>query len=169
MTDMTKMELNEFSDLLEIYGSLIADWPKEDFERAGHLLETSEAARTLLQETVAFEETLDSFRAPEPSAALRERILADADLALKGAGHLPSKERSRGLDLAGWLDRLFQPIAMPALATWLLMAALGVASGVALSGNQMSDEEVFAYYGGDTELWVDALALDDGLQNGSGT
>ncbi|TNE42539.1 MAG: hypothetical protein EP347_00590 [Alphaproteobacteria bacterium] len=166
---MSKMELAEFSDLLERHGSLLADWPEEDFARASILLDKSEAARSLLQETVAFEEALDSFTAPEPSAALRGRILQEADRALRAAPARSIASGSLMLIIGKGLNRLMQPVAVPALATWLLVAALGVASGVALSGPQVSEDQMLAYYGSDTELWVDALAIDTQIQNGSGS
>ncbi|TNE57636.1 MAG: hypothetical protein EP340_08085 [Alphaproteobacteria bacterium] len=167
---MTKMELPEFSDLLEMYGSLLADWPEADFARASLLLEESEAARARLQETVAFEVELDSFAVPEPSRALRDNILAQAEVVLKSSQASKSKSDRRKMSalLLEGLGQMMRPMAAPALATWLLVAALGVASGVALNSPQGAEDQILAYFGGESDLWVDGLVLDNEPQNGSG-
>lgn len=86
------MDAQRFEALAEAHGGLIARWPAEAQDAAyAWLAQAPETAQAVLTAAQALDEALDGLRPPQPSAALRDAILAAAP-----------RER-RGWSLRQWL------------------------------------------------------------------
>lgn len=73
------MDARRFEALAEAHGGLIARWPTGEQDAAyAWLAQAPEAAQAVLSAALALDEALDVLRPPQPSAALRDRILAAA-------------------------------------------------------------------------------------------
>ena len=72
----TIMTIERFSQLLEAYGGKAKRWPIAEQFAALKLLEQSVEARRLQQSALTLDRLLNSVQISPPSAALRERILA---------------------------------------------------------------------------------------------
>ncbi|MEZ5465339.1 MAG: hypothetical protein R3F22_09010 [Lysobacteraceae bacterium] len=110
------MTLARFEEQLDRNGSQLANWPEGERRAAEAILLASPLARAAYAQAEALEQRLAACEAPEPSPALRRRLLADFDA-----------QRSRRT----WLATLWQQIggtriAVPAMTAAL---ALGVAVG----------------------------------------
>lgn len=108
---LEKLELAEFERLLDVHGSELERWPELERRRAHALLERSEPARAALGTARRLTAVLDALPTPEPSAALRARLMT-----------LPARESQR---------RSFWP-ALPAfgpLLAWGTAAMLGLFIG----------------------------------------
>lgn len=77
------MNQSQFEHLLDAYGTRWTAWPEAEREAAKTLLNTSEDARSLWQQAEALDDVLDTVIRPDPSAILRERVLASAVSAIR--------------------------------------------------------------------------------------
>lgn len=74
------MTLERFAELAETWGGDFAFWPDADRAPAARLLETSAEAAIVIERERALDAALAADSAPAVSAALTERVLADAAL-----------------------------------------------------------------------------------------
>ncbi|WP_271065787.1 hypothetical protein [Caulobacter sp. NIBR1757] len=73
------MDAQRFEALADAHGGVIARWPAEVQDAAyAWLAQAPEAAQAVLTDALALDEALDVLRPPQPSMALRDRILAAA-------------------------------------------------------------------------------------------
>lgn len=72
------MTLAEFEDLIERLGEDLATWPSEQAAQALELLEVSPEARAIRRKARALRRAFDAAPTPQASAALVDRILAQA-------------------------------------------------------------------------------------------
>jgi anti-sigma factor RsiW len=78
MTGGKDMSLARFETLLEAYGGQPARWPAAERAAAEALLASNPTARALHARAAELDALLDKLSAPQPSPALRARILAQA-------------------------------------------------------------------------------------------
>ena len=79
------MDAQRFEALADAHGGLIARWPADLQDEAfAWLAQAPEAAQSVLTGALALDEALDALRPPQPSAALRDRILAAAPRGRQG-------------------------------------------------------------------------------------
>ena len=83
------MTLAEFEDLIERLGEDFATWPSEQAAQALELLEVSSEARAIRRKARALRRAFDAAPTPQASAALVDRILAQA--AVTPQAHTPPK------------------------------------------------------------------------------
>lgn len=102
--------LEQFERLLDAYGARPEAWPDDVREQALALVAASPEARRMQLEAAAVDQMLGALACPEPSAALRERILEAAPKARHGR-------------VADWLGRWW-----PYTPAWQPMAALAAAA-----------------------------------------
>lgn len=75
MSDTEKLvTLSRLKALLDAYGILPEHWPEEERTAATALIETSPAARMLVEEAAALDALLDAIPEPEVSAAIASRV-----------------------------------------------------------------------------------------------
>lgn len=70
------LSLERFRALADAYGGAIARWPVPDRRAAAAIADGPEGA-AILRDAFALDTVLDDWRLPPPSAALRDRIVAD--------------------------------------------------------------------------------------------
>lgn len=79
------MDAQRFEALADAHGGLIARWPADVQDAAyAWLAQAPEAAQAALAEALALDAALDVLRPPQPSAALRDAVLAAAPRARTG-------------------------------------------------------------------------------------
>ncbi len=137
MTDISpsRLTLERFEELLDLYGADLARFPKEERAAAAALVAADPHAQRLHAQALALEAGLQGMPAPEPSAALR-RAVAEIPLrhpqpAAGAASLLPLRWRS----------------AWALFASAALMVALG-----ALSGSLTRDADLTALAAGSAEV-----------------
>lgn len=81
--DRPPMTLQRLGELLEAYGARSEGWPVEEQSAALALLRESAEGRRLRNQAAALDTVLDRSRAPAPSAALLDRVLAAAPAAVR--------------------------------------------------------------------------------------
>jgi len=129
------MNAERFQTLAEAYGGSISRWPADQQDAAwAFLAEDPDAADNALAEARRLDETLDGWRPPTPSGALRRRILTTAP-----------HERAAPNPLRRWLLGAGAGVGL-AMAT-----VTGVLVGVELSAAGHGDADIMlaAVYGGD--------------------
>jgi hypothetical protein len=123
------MDAQRFEALADAHGGLIARWPVEVQDAAyAWLAEAPEAAQGVLSAALALDEALDALRPPQPSAALRDRIIAAAP------------REQRGWSLRRWLTGAGVGAALAAASAAGVMVGTQVSTGQA----DASDEAVMA-------------------------
>lgn len=76
---MGVMDMTRFTALADAFGGRIERWPEAERDAAWRFLaDEGEAARAVLAEGLELDEALEVLRPPQPSAGLREAILAAA-------------------------------------------------------------------------------------------
>lgn len=137
------MDAERFRDLAAAYGADPRRWPPDERAAARAFLAADRRAERLLFEARLLDAALDASAAPPASAALRDRVIADA----ARAGLTPRPQRRVGG---------FSPLAWLSGAGWAAAGAAGVAiglsSGAALS-RDLQAEAVLEH--------ASAPALDD--------
>lgn len=119
------MDLERFTDLLDIHGTDLALWPAADRMAADKLLAASPLAREQQRKAAAFDRMLLNAQLPElePSDALRQRILAQLS-------PLAPPQSNWRAQIVEALALLFPSgRAMPQFAALALALALGVSAG----------------------------------------
>jgi len=156
-----------FFELVDIYGANPKRWPEAERSDARHFAESNDEAGAYLAQAKDLDELIGDGEPVRPSQALQQAIMADAREVLA------PKPEAEAAAIGGWLSGLWQslltPIAVPATAVWLLAGAIGLATGVAVSLPQVSDEDVIAFYGEESDFWVEELDPDTIELNGDGT
>lgn len=79
------MRPERFTALLDAYGADARRWPEEERKAALEYLMANPDARRLRQEAAELDRLLDAARPAAPTAALRERVLAEAPVS-RGSG-----------------------------------------------------------------------------------
>ena len=74
-TNKSRMTLERFSQLMEIYGGEAKRWPLAERPLAQQLLADSAEARRLQQSALSLDHLLDKVQIPPPTFALQQRIL----------------------------------------------------------------------------------------------
>jgi len=104
------MTLDDLRRLLETYGANPERWPSDQRESARVLIAGSAAAQALAAAAARLDAALDLVSAPEPSAELFSRVLADAPV-----------NRSQRRVVARWAMAATVPLAIAAaVLIWLL-------------------------------------------------
>lgn len=141
------MNLNEFTELLDLYGSATEAWPPQRREAATRLLKVDQQARLLLQQQSQLDETLAQLPLPE-FPGLEHRIIQQA---------LPQRRPSPLDSFIEWLI----PHRTPQLWRPVLASCLPLVFGILL-GNYfsfgVSEQQLADDYWSD-ELYI--LALND--------
>lgn len=70
----TRLALERFEELLDLYGTNLARFPEDERAAAAALLAANEDAQRLHAQALALEAGLQAMAAPEPSAALRRAV-----------------------------------------------------------------------------------------------
>lgn len=123
------MDAQRFEAMADAHGGLIARWPADAQDAAyAWLAQAPEAAQAVLTNALALDEALDELRPPQPSAALRDRILAAAPRARQGSS------------LRRWLAGLGVGAALAAAS----VAGILVGTHVGAAPAGASDEAVMA-------------------------
>lgn len=137
------MTPDRFAALTAAYGADHRRWPAAEREAArAFAAERTETAAPALAEADAIDALLFASRNPQPSAALRERVLAAAVHAGGRAGRFGRR----------WVQRL----ALAFGAGWAAAACAGVAAGVIMTGHLAADAQA------DAVLYqAQLMALDD--------
>ncbi|MDO9335926.1 MAG: hypothetical protein Q7T61_05955 [Caulobacter sp.] len=79
------MDAQRFEALADAHGGLIARWPAEAQDAAYEwLARAPEEAQAVLTQALTLDEALSVLRPPQPSAGLRDRVLAAAPRARSG-------------------------------------------------------------------------------------
>jgi len=119
------MDLERFTDLLDIHGADLALWPEAERKAADKLLAASPLAREQQRKAAAFDRLLLNAQLPEiePSDALRQRILAQL-------GPRVAAQPNWRMQIVEALALLFPTgRAMPQFAALAFALALGVSAG----------------------------------------
>ncbi|HWQ87459.1 hypothetical protein [Brevundimonas sp.] len=125
------MTSERFLALVAAWGADARRWPEGERSAAQAFAAAHpETARAALAEADAVDALLHLSRAPRPSAALRDRVIASAT----GAGLAVRREGRR------WLDRL----ALALGAGWAVAACAGVAAGVMMTTHLTADVQADA-------------------------
>ncbi|WP_417231551.1 hypothetical protein [Brevundimonas sp.] len=119
------MTLDRLTVLAEAWGGDLRRWPVADQVAAERLLAVDPAARAVLDAATAFDALLSTSPQPRPSAALRDRVVAEA----ARAGLKPRPARRF------WLDRL----VLASGAGWAAAACAGVIAGLSLTTYMTAD------------------------------
>ena len=126
------MTLDDFETYLDRYGADLGRWPVDRASQANHLIATSDAARSMLNESCALEALLDDALpvATLSTGAVRSRILAAVAGDATGPGLFAWPTRSQ---------RMLRPIAIAAL---LIPLFLGYAVGIGYQPGAVNDDLV---------------------------
>jgi len=123
------MDAQRFEALADAHGGLIARWPAETQDAAyAWLAEAPAAAQAVLTQAMALDEALDVLRPPQPSMALRDRILAAAP------------QVKAGWSLRRWLTGAGVGAALAAASA----AGVMVGVQVSMAPTEVSDEAVMS-------------------------
>jgi len=124
------MDLDRFTDLLDIHGAELSLWPEAERSAADKLLAASPLAREQQRKAAAFDRLLLNAALPEiePSDALRQHILAQMG--------------PRALAQPGWRAQIVEALALlfphgravPQFAALALALCIGVGAGFANFG-----------------------------------
>src|SRR6476660_2551861 len=128
---MSRMTPERFNALVAAWGADARRWPEADRVAAqAFAADHPDAVRAALAEADAVDALLHASRAAQPSAAIRDRVIAAA----AGAG-LNAKRQGRR-----WLDRM----ALALGAGWAAAACAGVAAGVIMTTHLTADAQADA-------------------------
>jgi hypothetical protein len=125
------MTPERFDALVAAWGADARRWPAEERAAAQAFVESrARAAGPALAEADAVDALLHASRAAQPTAALRDRVIAAAAEAGLSAGRQGRK----------WLDRM----ALALGAGWAAAACAGVAAGVIMTTHLTADAQADA-------------------------
>lgn len=125
------MTSERFLALIAAYGADARRWPEDERAAAKALVAANPAAvHAVLAEADAVDALLHLSPSPQPSMALRDRVIASA----AEAGLKARREGRR------WLDRL----AVALGAGWAVAACAGVAAGVMMTTHLTADAQADA-------------------------
>ena len=136
------MNINAFTQILETYGAVEANWPEESRAACRQLTETSEEAQQLLLQFTGLEQSLDALDPPH-FPGLETRILHQA---------LPPQQPSLSDHLINWLiPKSSSPLSLwrPAVAACLPLV-LGILVGNFADLGAVQDSSEYQYW--DDEL-----------------
>lgn len=132
--------------LVAAYGADARRWPEAERSAAAALLAAGpDVARAALVDADLTDALLHASRAPHPSSALRDRVIASA----AEAGLKAGREGRR------WLDRL----ALTLGAGWAAAACAGVAAGLLITSQMTADVQADAVLYEASLLQMDALEI----------
>ncbi len=159
----TQISKERLDAIIAAYGADPARWPEAEREGALKLLQSSTERGTALHDAADLDASLESAAQPEPSNILKARLLEDASRAIVSSRNTAGAQEQSGLrGLAGlieWFaDIIATPVTLKPVAVAGLMApvlALGMWVGVSLTSESLGDEELFAAFGEDFELWTE--------------
>lgn len=129
------MNLDHFSDLLDIHGSDPARWPPTERGAALALVQVSSAARQLLDDATRLEKLLAGAPVPEPSTDLAARILAQLP-------PVSQPVRATMQATSTWQD--FFAALFPFRTVWPQFAALALALSIGVGLGLGGIEEIIA-------------------------
>jgi len=116
------MTLARFSELLDVYGARLAQWPDVDRVAAEALRASNDEAARLFREATEFDRLLDAYEVAEVAPRVRARVLEVPAAAARGKRQL------------GW--RLAWAVAFSCL--------IGVTSGALTASEDPSEDEEWA-------------------------
>ena len=120
-----EMNLERLREIVDAYGASATRWPEAERPAAEALLAASAEARALADDAARFDALLDMAPAEEPSAALRERLMAARPRAaapLAGPAAETPYRKERGF-FSGLLEAVW-PYGSAAFPAGALAAAL---------------------------------------------
>lgn len=151
--------------IIAAYGADPACWPEA--ERAGALaaLERSGETQDQLRGAAQLDALLGGAGQPQPSNMLKARLLEDASNTItQGANWKGRIEPSAS---PGWSERvtewIFETVSLRPVALGGIMVpalALGIWLGASITSEPLDDEDLFAAFGEDYELWTDSVLAD---------
>lgn len=142
--------------IIAAYGSVPEKWPEAERSEATALLDDTRARDTLL-EAARLDALLERAERPIPSNMLKANLLDGAVTALASRTIRPNTRQSdRSLGLAGLIESLttLRPWALGSVMAPVL--ALGIWIGAIMTSEPIDEEELFAAFGEDYELWTES-------------
>lgn len=155
----TNMSVETFENLAEIHGGDIARWPEARRAEALALVSVSSPARSALEAARALDAALDALaaEAPPPApAALRARMLDDADRILRAAPAAPGADIIRPVFGRA---RLAGPMALAASA--MIGVFMGWSAPSNLAAPFMSSSAAAPASEGESFMSADLMPSDD--------
>lgn len=150
--------------IIASYGSDPERWPEAERHGALALLESGEAVAAL-HDAARLDALLDGAERPQPSNMLKANLLEGAANSLASQS-VPGPARQSGWAwrAGGVLDAFanLKPLALGSMMAPVL--ALGIWIGASLTSEPMGEDELFAAFGEDYELWMDndpSLSTDE--------
>ncbi|HQN51276.1 MAG TPA: hypothetical protein PK913_09460 [Phenylobacterium sp.] len=144
---MGEMTPERFEELAEAYGGETARWPQAEREAAAALMAGRPGfAQAVLARADALDEVLDAWRPAPASAALLERVLAEAP-----------RRRTTGLAAWIWRGAVGAGLAGACAAGLLMGVSLSTASGGGHTTDTLS--AAMGAYDGDTTAPLNTSAI----------
>ena len=147
---VTKMNLDQFKQLIQSYGVQPAHWPSEVREAASERLASDPAAKAMVASEASLDDALNRYHTEFDTSKLKSAILA----------HLPRESAAirlldRVLDFLIPTDLTLIHLMRPALVATLPLV-IGVVLGSTVSLDTQGDTVSF-----EDEIYMLALASDD--------
>lgn len=157
--------------IIAAYGADPERWPEAERAGALALLEEFREGLDQLQGAAELDRLLGGLTQPQPTNMIKAKLLDGASQAMiSGGGQRKSVERGV---TPGWIESftamIFETVSLRPLALGGIMApvlALGIWLGAALTAEPLDDEELFAAFGEDYELWTDSELPDPSNMTG---
>ena len=151
--------------IIAAYGADPERWPEAEWAGALASLERSGEGQDQLRGAAQLDALLGGAAQPQPSNMLKARLLEDASSTVtQGASW---KNRSELSASSGWVERvtdwIFETVSLRPAALGGIMVpalALGIWLGASLTSEPLNDEDLFAAFGEDYELWTDSDQAD---------
>lgn len=137
------------------YGSDPERWPEAERSGALALLEGGEGGATL-RDAARLDALLERATRPQPSNMLKANLLEAAAKSLTSQSALTQvNQPGWALRLAGMIDAFagLRPLALGSMMTPVL--ALGIWIGASVASQPVGEDELFAAFGEDYELWTE--------------
>lgn len=154
--------------IIAAYGADPARWPEAEREGVLKFIESYSGREVFLQSASGLDVLLESAEQPTPSNMLKARLLEDASLAIVSSrNEARVKNQAHSWSLAGVIDRIagilsapasLKPVAVSAMMVPVLV--LGIWVGASLNSEALDEEELFAEFGEDYELWTENDLLE---------
>ena len=150
-----QITMERLEAIVASYGSDPARWPEAERQGALTLLQSGEAVAAL-RDAVRFDALLEGAERPQPSNMLKANLLEGAAKSLTSQIAPTTVHQSPWTTgLAGIIDVFagLRPLALGSMMASVL--ALGVWIGASLTSEPLGEDELFAAFGEDYELWTE--------------
>lgn len=124
-----RMSLDQFRDLADAYGGVVARWPERHREAAMRLVLDPQAS-AIVKQAHALDELLDTWQLPAASLTFRDRLVADAS----------ARARSLAVRAKLWWSGLGVAAALAgAAASSAAIATVAPVNAISESGTSFGD------------------------------